>query len=181
MSDAIEQGDHDDEEHGSKGGKKKLIFIILGVLLLGGGGAAAYFMGLIPGMKKEHVEGEAPAEGEHAEGGEHGAAPASTAAKTIYYNLPEFLVNLSSASNQTSYVKMKVTLVLGSEADSLVAQERLPVLQDHFNTYLRDLRASDLSGSAGMYRLREELLARANKSLSPVKVQNILFNEILVQ
>lgn len=178
MSDAIEQGDHDDEEHGSKGGKKKLIFIILGVLLLGGGGAAAYFMGLIPGVGK-HAEGEAPAEGEHAEG-EH-AAPAAAAAKTIYYNLPEFLVNLSSASNQTSYVKMKVTLVLGSEADSLVAQERLPVLQDHFNTYLRDLRASDLSGSAGMYRLREELLARANKSLSPVKVQNILFNEILVQ
>lgn len=178
MSDAVEQGDHDDDES-PKSGKKKLIFIVLGVLVLGGGGAAAYFLGLIPGMAKEHVEGEAPAEGEHAEGGEH-AAP-TAAAKTIYYNLPEFLVNLSSATNQTSYVKMKVTLVLGSEADSLVAQERLPVLQDHFNTYLRDLRASDLSGSAGMYRLREELLARANKSLAPVKVQNILFNEILVQ
>ena len=61
----------------------------------------------------------------------------------------------SSATNQTSFVKIKVTLELPSEKDAQIAQEKLPVLQDHFNTYLRDLRATDLSGSAGMYRLRE--------------------------
>jgi flagellar protein FliL len=179
---AVEQG----EEEKPRGGKKKLIFIILGVMLLGGGGAAgAYFMGLFGG-KEEHAEEtaeHAQEGGEHAEKKEegHGEGKAQTAGKVIYYDLPEFLVNLSSAGNQTSFVKMKITLELAGEADSQVAQEKLPVLQDHFNTYLRDLRPSDLSGSAGMYRLREELLARANKSLAPGKVNNILFREILVQ
>lgn len=202
MSDAAEHGgEHGDEEKPARGGKKKLIIIIVAVLLLVGGAAGAYFMGLFG--KKDHAATE-----EHAEGGEHGeekkedghgggdehgekkeeghgdghgGAKSATAGKTIYYDLPEFLVNLSSATNQTSFVKMRITLELPTEADSLAAQEKLPVLQDHFNTYLRDLRASDLSGSAGMYRLREELLARANKSIAPNKVSNILFREILVQ
>ena len=47
---------------------------------------------------------------------------------------------------------------------------------------LRDLRASDLAGSAGMYRLQEELLARANRILAPqASVDKILFTEILIQ
>lgn len=166
----IEQGDVD-EGSSSRGGKRKLIFIILGVVILLGGAAGAYFGGFIGG-KKEGGE-------EHHEEAAEEAAPAPL--KVTYYDLPEFLVNLSTATNQTSFVKMKVTLELSSEADAEVAREKLPLLQDHFNTYLRDLRASDLSGSAGMYRLREELLARANKSLAPVKVSNILFREILVQ
>lgn len=171
MSEEIEQGDVDDASS-SRGGKRKLIFIVLGVVLLGGGAAGAYFSGLL-GPKKD---------AEHAEAAEgHGEEAAAPVAKVTYYDLPDFLVNLSTATNQTSFVKMKITLELGSEADAAIAREKLPVLQDHFNTYLRDLRASDLSGSAGMYRLREELLARANKSLAPVKVSNILFREILVQ
>jgi flagellar FliL protein len=52
---------------------------------------------------------------------------------------------------------------------------------DAVNTYLRELRASDLSGSAGIQRLREELLIRANKSLAPVKINDVLFKEIVVQ
>lgn len=166
MADEIEQGDVD--ESSSRGGKRKLIFIVLGVVLLAGGAGGAYFSGLI-GPKKDAQQEE----------GHEEALPLP--AKVTYYDLPDFLVNLSTATNQTSFVKMKITLELASETDAAIAREKLPVLQDHFNTYLRDLRASDLSGSAGMYRLREELLARANKSLAPVKVNNILFREILVQ
>lgn len=177
----VEQGDHDDEDSGKRSGKKKLIFIILGVVLLVGGAAGAYFMGMFGGKKAdtEHAESTEGEHGEKAEGG-HGEKAAAEA-KITYYDMPEFLVNLSSATNQTSFVKMKITLELATEEDVKVAQAKLPVLQDHFNTYLRDLRSSDLSGSAGMYRLREELLARANKSLAPTKVNNILFREILVQ
>jgi flagellar FliL protein len=32
-----------------------------------------------------------------------------------------------------------------------------------------------------MYRLREELLARVNAAVAPVKVRDILFKEMLVQ
>ncbi len=39
----------------------------------------------------------------------------------------------------------------------------------------------DLKGSAGMYRLREELLTRVTLVAAPSKVSDILFKEMLVQ
>ena len=39
----------------------------------------------------------------------------------------------------------------------------------------------DLRGSAGLYRLREELLVRVNKAAAPAKVSDVLFKEMLVQ
>jgi flagellar FliL protein len=50
-----------------------------------------------------------------------------------------------------------------------------------FQTYLREMRPEELRGSAGTYRLREELLARANVALAPVRVVDVLFSELLVQ
>ena len=38
----------------------------------------------------------------------------------------------------------------------------MPRLQDLFQTYLREMRPEELRGSAGIYRLREELIARAD-------------------
>ena len=52
---------------------------------------------------------------------------------------------------------------------------------DNFQVYLRELRVEDLRGSAGIYRLREELLARVNSAVRPTKVKDVLFKEMLVQ
>jgi flagellar FliL protein len=52
---------------------------------------------------------------------------------------------------------------------------------DAFQVYLRELRRSDLEGSAGIYRLREELQRRVNLAVYPASVENILFKEILIQ
>ena len=57
----------------------------------------------------------------------------------------------------------------------------MPRIIDNFQTHLRELRIEDLKGSAGMYRLREELLARASAAAAPVKVSDVLFKEMLVQ
>ena len=46
---------------------------------------------------------------------------------------------------------------------------------------IRELRVEDLRGSAGLYRLREELLARVNNAAQPAKVNDVLFKEMLVQ
>ena len=42
----------------------------------------------------------------------------------------------------------------------------MPRVMDAFQTYLRELRPSDLDGSAGLYRLKEELTRRVNASFS---------------
>lgn len=180
----IEQGDIDEEEGTKRSGKKMGLIIILAVVLIGGGVGAAYFFGLLDSVLGKEASTEETAEGEE----QDEAAPLldengnPIVAKTVYYQMPDFLINLSSNSNQTSFIKMKVSLKLPSEADQVIAQERMPELQNEFNTYLRDLRASDLAGSAGMYRLQEELLARANRILGPeARVDKILFTELLIQ
>lgn len=176
MAEEAEDTSVEEAGGGTSSGKKLGIIIAAAVVvLLCGGIGAAYFLGAFDKLKGHEGE-EAPKE-EHAKE-EHAAAPAVL----TYYQLPEFLVNLSGPTTQTSFIKIRVTLELPSEQDMQVAQQRLPKLQDTYNTYLRDLRASDLSGTAGMYRLKEELLARTNHILQPeAQANQILFTEILVQ
>ena len=57
----------------------------------------------------------------------------------------------------------------------------LPRVVDKFQVYLRELRIEDLSGSAGMQRLREELLLRVNSAVRRGTVKDVLFKEMLVQ
>lgn len=181
-----EELDDNDSAEGKTSGKKKLLIIIIAVvvLLLAGGGAAFFLLAGDDGKKakaktEEHAEGEVEGEAENGEG-EHGAK-AEKDTGPVYYELPEFLVNLSTANKSTSFLKMKVTLELASKKDIKVVEKFMPRITDSFNTYLRELRPTDLSGSAGMQRLREELVLRINQAIAPSKVNNILFKDMLVQ
>ena len=57
----------------------------------------------------------------------------------------------------------------------------MPRVIDAFQTYLRELRPTDLDGSAGLYRLKEELTRRVNVAVAPSQVNAVLFKEIVVQ
>ena len=57
----------------------------------------------------------------------------------------------------------------------------LPRVLDTFNVYLREMRPSDLEGSAAFYRLKEELMRRVNVAIYPAKIDAVLFKEALVQ
>ena len=57
----------------------------------------------------------------------------------------------------------------------------MPRLLDLFQTYLREMRPEELRGSAGTYRLREELIARANIAVAPTRILDVLFPEMIVQ
>ena len=54
-------------------------------------------------------------------------------------------------------------------------------VMDAFQTYLRELRPTDLDGSAGLYRLKEELTRRVNAAIAPNRINAVLFKEIVVQ
>jgi flagellar protein FliL len=114
------------------------------------------------------------------------AAPASAAAPSkpvVFLEMPDVLVNLSSSTGneRTQYLKVKVTLELPDQAMSAQIQPIMPRLMDTFQTYLRELRATDLDGSAGLYRLKEELTRRVNAAIAPSRVNAVLFKEIVVQ
>jgi len=113
-------------------------------------------------------------------------APATPVAKAapppVYFDMPDILVNLSSTGNgRTQYLKVQVVLELPNEAMKTQLEPLMPQVMDMFQTYLRELRATDLDGSAGLYRLKEELTRRVNAAIAPQQIKAVLFKEILVQ
>ena len=156
----------DGAENGGKkkGGMKLILLIVLPLLLIGGGGAAAFLTGLIDGS------GAAPA-----------AAKARDPLTAVYFDLPEMLVNLNTGGKRVSFLKLKVSLELQKQEDVALIEKVMPRIVDSFQVYLREMRVEDLSGSAGIYRLREELLDRVNVAAQPVAVNDVLFREMLVQ
>lgn len=156
-----------------KKGKKKLL-IIGAVLLLAAVGAGLFFSGVL-GDNKAAEEEQKNAEDAKKE------EDAKLAAIPVYYELPQFLVNLNGNNGRVSFLKMSVTLQIRDKAAVATLDANKPRILDTFNTYLRELRPSDIQGSAGIYHLRNELMARLNATIEEGIVKDILFGEIIVQ
>jgi flagellar FliL protein len=154
-------------------GKKLTLFVALPLVLLVGGGATAYMTGMVGGgdVKDEHAAVKPDDE----------AAQSAKKGPAIFYDLPELLVNLNSNGRRTNYLKLQVSLEIADDKDKPKLDQMRPRIVDSFQVYLRELRIEDLRGSSGMYRLREELLARVNTAVAPAKVKDVLFKEVLVQ
>ena len=144
--------------------RKMIIMAAAGALVLGGGGGGAWFFLF---SKKDH----------------HEEKPALVAVKPpAFVDIPEVVVNLSSTNNgRAQYLKAKIVLEV---TDQKIADEIKPVLPrvlDSFQTYLREMRSTDLEGSAGLYRVRDELTRRVNLAVAPSRINAVLFKEIVVQ
>lgn len=149
-------------------GKKLVLFIILPLLLVSGGFAGAYFAGLLdPLLGKREVAVEQKDD--------------AVIPPAVFFDLPQMLVNLNTGGKKNNYLKIAISLELTSQEDSLALQNLLPRVVDNFQVYLRELRVEDLRGSAGVQRLREELLLRVNNAVHPIVVRDVLFKEMLVQ
>jgi len=145
--------------------RKKII--ILGaagiVVLLGAGGGYLYWNGTIGRLMGHKTEEVAPAP-----------------KPLVFFDLPDFLVNLNSGGRKSNFLKLTLSLQIEKQEDTLRLQAVMPRIIDNCQIFLRELRVEDLRGSGGIYRLREEMLSRIN-AVSPVKVEDVLFKEMLVQ
>jgi len=162
--------DNDDKEDGADGAaaaapkksKKKLIIIAAAALVLIGGGASWFFFFRGHG-EEAHAEAAAP------------KAP-------LFIEVPEVLVNLvGSPGERIQYLKVKVVLEVKEEKQVETIKPTMPRVSDIFQTYMRELRASDLNGSAGLFRLKEELTRRVNLAIAPSQVNAVLFKEVVIQ
>jgi flagellar FliL protein len=152
-----------EEGEAPAGSKKKLIVISAVVLLLAGGGGGFFL------MKKKPAEGHADA--------------AAVKMPVVFLDVREMLVNLSAEPGQdkSKYAKLKIALELKDAKVESEVKPLMPRIEDTFQVYLRELRASDLAGSMGIYRLREELLRRVNVAIHPARAEAVLFKEVVVQ
>ena len=149
----------------AKGGwfsKKLIIMVVGGIVALGAAGGGYYFF-------FDHKTETAAAE--------------PVVKPPIFVDMPDVLVNLSSSggSERTQYLKVKIALELPDEKVQAQIQPVMPRLLDAFQTYLRELRPNDLDGSAGLYRLKEELTRRVDAAIAPNRINAVLFKEIVVQ
>lgn len=166
MADAANATDEDVEE----GGKKKLPLLMIvapaAVVLLLVLGAGAYFL-----FFSAEPEPELDANGEEV----------VEAPETFFYALPDLTVNLTTADGRPAYLKMKISLEVLDRSVFDEIEPNIPKIMDTFQVYMRELRSTDLEGSGGLYRMKEELLRRINIAIFPAKVRAVLFQEILVQ
>lgn len=162
-----------------------LIAAAAGVLLLGGGGTAAFFL-----MKpKDGAHAEKPKEkkkekGEKGEKGKEGEKGAPQVREgpdgVLFVTLPDIVVNMQTADGRPTFLKLKLTLEMPDQAAVDELGPSMPRLQDMFQTFLRELRPEDLSGSQGSYQLRMEILRRVNLVIAPSKANAVLIEEMLI-
>jgi flagellar FliL protein len=147
----------------AKKGKLKLIIAAVGFLVIIGGGVGGWVL-MSKGKGDKHAEA------------------AAVAKPPVYIDVPEIMVNLAGLPGErVQYLKVKVVLEVKEEKQIEAIKPSMPRVSDIFQTYLRELRTNDLNGSAGLFRLKEELTRRVNVAVAPQQVTAVLFKEIVIQ
>jgi flagellar FliL protein len=140
------------------------------VVLAGGGGAFYLFW---PSSNN--------AADETAIAGVQTGAPNLPPAQAVFFDIPDIIVNIQAADSTPAFLKLSVSLELEKTDAKASVEPVLPRIVDQFQTYLRELRVEDLRGSAGVMRLKEELLRRVNLAVAPTPVRDVLLKEMIVQ
>lgn len=120
---------------------------------------------ILPGHKKAAAEAEAEA----------------PAAESVFVEAPAMVVNLRSADGAPRLVKLTVSLVPTKAEEAEALKARLPLVIDAFQPFLRELRPEDLAGSAAVFRIKEELLLRANAAAGAGSVRDVLILDLIQQ
>lgn len=163
--------------------KKKLIIIAAAALLVVVGGGAGFF--LMKGGSSEAKDGDGAAQASSHGGGGHGGHGGGSEAKKqiAFIELREMIINLSPDAGQDKgkFAKLRVSLEMKDPKLEEEVKSLAPRIEDTLQMYMREIRASDLAGSVGVYRLREELLKRVNVAVYPAKVDAVLFKDLIIQ
>jgi flagellar FliL protein len=101
--------------------------------------------------------------------------------QVVFYDMPDIVVNIQSSDPTPAYLKLSVALELAAPEEKPGIQALMPRIVDQFQSYLRELRIDDLHGSAGVLRVKEELLRRVSAAAAPYPVRDVLLKEMIVQ
>ena len=163
----------DGEEAPKKSSKMKLLLFAglpAVILVLAGVTGALMLMG-----------GGGDDETEYAEGAEAADAEPPPPEQKEYHFEDPLRVNINSGGDRMTLLQMEVVLLYTDPEVPYLLGEREDHIFDAYVGFLRELRVEDLSGAAGLHRLRLELVRRANLELAPHHIDGVLIPEILMQ
>lgn len=176
MSETSTGEDQKAEVNASAGGGNKviLIVIIFFVILLAAAGA---FLFLTPAGKKLMGHSEEKKDDITKIAEEEKIDPKTL----VFTELPEVLVNLRSKDGNGGF--LKATFIIESVSEKLGEKiDKLkPQIVDQFQIFLREMDMNDLRGSAGLQRVRQELISRVDNITAPEKIRNVLIKEFILQ
>jgi flagellar FliL protein len=92
--------------------------------------------------------------------------------------MPEIVIRLDGGQGQ--YLKLATVLDLAPDRTPEEIKTVEPRLLDLMQTYLIELKPDEIKGTAGMYRMRQELLRRVN-DVVPGSTRDILFKTLILQ
>lgn len=115
------------------------------------------------------------------ESDEGASAVASAAGKSSYIEVPAITVNLRGGDTQARFLKLRFIIVAADAGKVEGIKERLPVVLDALQPFLRELRPEDLAGSAAVFRIKEEMMARATQALGAGTIRDVLIQDLLQQ
>lgn len=153
---------------------RRKLLLMAAPALLAAVSAGLWFSGVLPPLLGH---GKKPQAAAHPADQPVAAAPVKP---PTFVDLPDIVANLNGG-RRASYVKLRARMEVARPQDKAAVEAAMPRLLDLFQTYLREMRPEELRGSAGTWRLREELIARANIVAAPARVVDVLFTEMLIQ
>ena len=173
MSGGVDKGGTSDPAADAAGPtpkRKKKLMLIVGVvvaLLVVAGGLGA--PGMLPFL--------------------HHAPPAKKKTETtaamsdtpVFIDLPEMIVNLDAGPRRETFAKVQCRVEAASAADGALVTKSTSQIIDMLQTYLRAMRPEELKSGVGLYRLKEAFLARAMIVVPSARLNDILFEELIIQ
>ena len=166
---------------------KKMLIIgaAAALLLLAGGGGAAFMLsggeekpaqGEQAKESEAQVEEETASEEEEAEGEGDGKA-----GELPLVDVPPMIVNLRTTNGQPRYLKIRFMIEAKSAEKAEKLKAKLPLIIDAYQPFLREMRPEDISGSAAVFRIKEEMLIRATQAAGKGMVKDVLIQDLVQQ
>lgn len=141
----------------------RIIAAVVALLLLIAGGLGYYFLVMQHGDTEKKVPEDKSAEA------------------AIYVPAPEMIVNLRTPDGQSAFLKINFAIAAHDEAAGEMLKERMPDIRDALQPFLRELRPEDLAGSAGVFRIKEEMTRRVKDRVGADKIDDILIQDLIQQ
>lgn len=172
------EGAEEGDEAPKKGGLNKLILFVglpAVIVVLAGVAGALLFLG--------GEDETAVAEGENGEAVAEEEGPTAAERFAALHNFERTIeVNIEGDEGRILTMRMEYVLVYSDhELDAILESE---VIVDRLRTsyveFLRTLRADDIYGSMGTFRIRAEMRRRANLELAPHAIEDVLIPELII-
>jgi len=112
---------------------------------------------------------------------EKNAAEVLKAKSVTYLPIPELTINLKKTSSRSRTLTASFVLALENENVRKNVNHFIPMIQDQFHTFLREMDVSDLEGMAGIERVSQEMLIRINRVVAPFSVTDLLVQKFYIR